>query len=407
MKDYFSKDFFRDNRKRLRTLFQGIAPIVLTANGLLQKSNDSTYKFKQDGNFWYLTGLESPDLILVIDKEKEYLILPEESQAKQDFYGAIDIKQLQERSGIETVLDAKRGWRQLSARLQRVKHVATIAPPQAYMDVFGYYTNPARAVLVQNMKELNPELELLDLRQQFALMRTIKRPEEIAALRHAIRITSETLQDIQKNISKFSHEYEIEAALSHGFRFKGANGHAFDPIVAAGRNACIIHYEQNNCSIHKKELLLLDVGAEVLQYAADISRTYAIQEPTKRQQQIHTAVLEVQDYAFGLLKPGVLLAEYEQQVTHFMGEKLRSLGLIKNVEESEMRKYFPHATSHFLGYDVHDVGDYSRPLEPGVVLTVEPGIYIAEEGIGVRIEDDVLVTETGIEILTRSLSRDL
>ena len=159
--------------------------------------------------------------------------------------------------------------------------------------------------------------------------------------------------------------------------------------------------------IPKKALVLLDVGAESSQYAADISRTYAIGEPTKRQQQIHEAVIEVQDYAFGLLKPGVMLAEYEKQVTHFMGEKLRSLGLIKNVEDDEIRKYFPHATSHFLGYDVHDVGDYSRPLEPGVVMTVEPGIYIPEEGIGVRIEDDVLITTTGIEILTEQLPRDL
>lgn len=407
MKDNFSEAFFRDNRKRLRALFQGTAPIVLTANGLLQKSTDSTYRFKQDGNFWYVTGIDSPDVVLVIDKEKEYLILPEESQAKQDFYGALDPKKIQERSGIETVLDSKRGWKQLSNRLQRVKHVATIAPPANYMDIFGYYTNPARAVLVQRMKDLNPDLELLDLRQQFALMRTVKTPEEIAAIKQAISITSKTLKDIRQNISQYAHEFEIEAALAYGFRYKGGDGHAFDPIVAAGKNACIIHYEQNNSPIPKKSLLLLDVGAESTQYAADISRTYATTEPTKRQQQIHAAVVEVQDYAFGLLKPGVLLADYEQQVTHFMGEKLRSLGLIKNVEDSEIRKYFPHATSHFLGYDVHDVGDYSRPLEPGVVLTVEPGIYIAEEGIGVRIEDDVLVTATGIEILTGSLSRDL
>ena len=407
MKDTFSEEFFRENRKRLRALFQGTAPIVITANGLLQKSTDSTYRFKQDGNFWYVTGIDHPDIILVIDKDKEYLILPEESQAKQDFYGALDIKDLQKRSGIETILDAKRGWKQLSSRLQRVKHVATIAPPASYMDVFGYYTNPARAVLVQKMKESNSDLELLDLRQQFAIMRTVKYPEEIAAIKQAIRITTETLQEIKKSIKDYAYEYEVEAVLSRGFLFQGAQGHAFDPIVAGGKNACIIHYEQNNSPIDKKTLLLLDVGAQYNQYAADISRTYSVNEPSKRQLQIHNAVLEVQDYALSLLQPGVMLNEYEQQVTQYMGEKLRSLGLIKNVVDSEIRKYFPHATSHFLGYDVHDVGDYSRPLEPGVVLTVEPGIYVADEGIGIRIEDDVLITSTGAERLTSDLSRDL
>ena len=407
MKDNFSEAFFQDNRKRLRALFQGTAPIVLTANGQLQKSTDSTYRFKQDGNFWYLTGIDLPDIILVLDKDKEYLILPEESQAKQDFYGAIDRGALSQRSGIETILDAKRGWKQLTNRLERVKHVATIAPPAAYLDTFGYYTNPARAVLNQTIKDINPSIELLDLRQQFALMRTVKQPEEISAIKDAIRITSEALLDIRKDIKDYKYEYEIEATLSHRFRNKGARGHAFDPIVASGKNACVIHYEHNQSLIPKKALVLLDVGAESSQYAADISRTYAVSEPTKRQQQIHEAVIEVQDYAFGLLKPGVMLAEYEKQVTHFMGEKLRSLGLIKNVEDDEIRKYFPHATSHFLGYDVHDVGDYSRPLEPGVVMTVEPGIYIPEEGIGVRIEDDVLITTTGIEILTEQIPRDL
>ena len=407
MKDNFSEAFFRDNRKRLCALFQGTAPIVMTANGLLQKSTDSTYQFKQDGNFWYVTGIDLPDIILVLDKDKEYLILPEESQDKQDFYGAIDIDELKKRSGIDTILDAKRGWRQLSNRLQRVKHVATIAPPQPYMDVFGYYTNPARAVLAQTMKDINPEIELLDLRQQFALMRTVKKPEEITAIKQAISITAETLEEIRSKLSDYSHEYEIEAALSYGFRHKGAHGHAFDPIVAAGKNACIIHYEHNNSPIAKRSLILLDVGAEASHYAADISRTYAVHDATKRQQQIHATVAEVQDYAFSLLKPGVMLAEYEKQVTHFMGEKLRSLGLIKNVEDDEIRRYFPHATSHYLGYDVHDVGDYSRPLEPGVILTVEPGIYIAEEGIGVRIEDNVLITDTGIEILTEQLPREL
>jgi Xaa-Pro aminopeptidase len=155
-------------------------------------------------------------------------------------------------------------------------------------------------------------------------------------------------------------------------------------------------------------LLILDVGAEVEHYAADITRTFSLSgRPSSRQQAVHAAVSEVQQYAFSLLKPGVMMREYEQQIEQFMGEKLRELGLIKTIEHDEVRKFYPHATSHFLGLNVHDVGEYDRPFEAGEVLTVEPGIYIQQEGIGVRVEDDVLLTPNGIKILTDKLPRAL
>lgn len=407
MGDNFTAEFFAGNRQRLRTLFQGTAPIVITASGLLQQSTDATFPFKQDGNFWYLTGINLPDVILVIDKDKEYLIVPDESQAKKDFYGAINLQQLTERSGIATVLDSKSGWKQLGGRLKRAKHVATLAPSPVFVEVFSFYTNPARTNLVSTIKEHNSEVELLDLRQHFGVMRMVKQEPELAAIQAAINITIKSLTQVKKKIAGYEFEYQAEAALSFRFRNYGASGHAFDPIVASGANACVIHHMDNKGPLGEKELLLFDVGAEVSHYAADISRTFARGPVTKRQQQIYDAVCEVQDYAYSLLKPGVLMRDYEKQIEQFMGEKLRTLGLIKNVEHDEIRRFFPHATSHFMGFDVHDVGDYDRPLEPGVVLTVEPGIYVPEEGIGVRIEDDVLITADGIDILTKKLSRDL
>jgi Xaa-Pro aminopeptidase len=206
---------------------------------------------------------------------------------------------------------------------------------------------------------------------------------------------------------KYAQEYEIEADLTRGFRRRGAMGHAFEPIVAGGERACTLHNVANNGQLSSDELLLLDVGAEVRHYAADITRTYSIGTPSRRQQAVFDAVLEVQQFAFSLLKPGALLKENEQQIEQFMGEKLRELGLIKNIEHDEVRKFYPHSTSHFLGLNVHDIGDYSRPLEPGMVLTVEPGMYIPDEKIGVRIEDDVLITDDGYEILTDRLPRSL
>lgn len=403
MESYFDSEFFRENRNKLKVLFTGTAPIILTANGLLQSGNEITYPFQQDSNFWYLTGIDEPDVVLVMDKDKEYLIVPQRSKSREIFEGSIDNKELVQRSGIKTVMTEKEGWKQLETRLKRVKHVATLAAAPAFVEAHGFYTNPARAQLIKLIREHNPEVELLDLREHLARLRMIKQEPELAAMRQAISITLKTLQETTSRLDKYHHEYEIEAEITKGFRGRGALGHAYSPIVASGANACIIHYMANNALLQKNTLVLIDAGASVEHYAADITRTYTPTKPTKRQQTILTAVQEVQDYAVSLLKPGVVMKEYERLVEHFMGEKLRELGLIKTINKDNVRHYYPHGTSHFLGLDVHDVGDYMRPLEPGMVLTVEPGIYIAKENIGVRIEDDVLITEGGTEVLSATI----
>lgn len=402
----FTAEFFTANRKRLRSLFQGTAPIVLTASAQLQKGIDEVF-FRQDGNFFYLTGITDSDVILVIDKEQEYLILPEQSDYQRDFHGESSAEAYTRISGIKTILDHKAGWKKFSNRLRKVKNVATLTVPPRFVDIYGFYTNPARGVLVDQLKEHNDRIELLDLRQHFAVMRMIKQPEELEAIRRAIDITVKTLKKINRKLPKYTHEYQVEADLTHGFRWEGS-GHGFAPIIAGGANAAVIHHMHNNSPIDSKELLLLDVGAEYAGYSADISRTYSVNgAPTKRQKQVYDAVVEVQEHAYSLMKPGAIIRENEKLIEQFMGEKLRSLGLIKNVEHDEIRKYYPHATSHHLGLDVHDIGDYDRPLEPGMVLTVEPGIYIHEEALGVRIEDDILITPTGHEVLTASLPIDL
>lgn len=405
----FNSDFYAGNRARLRELFTGTAPIVLTANGLLQRGADSTYPFQQDATFWYLTGIDEPDVILVCDKDKEYLIVPDRDESRTTFDGAINDTELTRQSGITTVLGYEAGWKQLSARLKKVKHVATLPAAPAYIERYGMYANPARRRLIRTMKETNNMLELLDLSQHIALMRMIKQPMELAAIRAAIAITADTLKAALRPAkrAKYSYEYEIEAELSRGFRARGGSGHAFEPIVAGGAHACTLHNVTNNGALSADELLLCDVGAEYNHYAADITRTVSLSNPTRRQEAVFTAVLQVQEYAKSLLKPGVLLHEYEKQIEQYMGEKLRELGVIKSISSDTVRAFYPHATSHFMGLNVHDVGDYDRPLEPGMVLTVEPGIYIPAEGIGIRIEDDALVTEDGIEILSAHLPRTL
>ncbi len=410
MDETFSSDFFQGNRERLRQLFTGTAPIVITANGLLQQAADGAYPFHQDRSFFYLTGIDEPSLVLVMDKAKEYLIVPPREVVVEQFDGAIDLDELRRVSGIQTVLTEKDGWRQLSTRLKKARHIATLGAAPRFIEYLGMYTNPARADLIQRIKDVNSHIELLDLRTHLSRMRMIKQPVEIAAIQRAIAITSAAITEAirPKTLTKYAYEYEIEADLSRGFRRRGARGHAFPPIVSSGKRACTMHYMKADSPLTAGELLLLDVGADYAHYSADITRVVSLGgNPSRRQKQVFAAVLDVQAYAISLLKPGLILQHYEKQVEAYMGEKLRELGLIKTIDAEAVRRYFPHRTSHFLGLDTHDAGDYEHPLEPGVVITVEPGIYIPEEEIGVRIEDDILITPDGAINLSGKLPRAL
>ena len=406
---FFTSEFFAGNRQRLRELFTGTAPIVITANGLLQRLGDSTFGFAQDANFWYLTGIDEPDIVLVMDRDKEYLIVPRRSASREAFDGAVTDEDLSRRSGIQTVLDDQVGWELLTGRVKKVRHVATIVAPPSYIEAYGMYTNPARAALRERLMSYNDDLELLDLSPHLTRMRMIKQPAELRAIQSAIDVTAASLKAVTRpaKLRSLTLEHEIEAEIGYGFRKLGASGHAFEPIVAGGERACVLHNVSNQAKLSADELLLADVGAEVEHYAADITRTFALGQPTRRQQAVHQAVLDTQRFALTRLKPGVLIRDYEQEVEQFLGEKLRELNLIKTITHDAVRAYCPHAISHFLGLNVHDIGDYDRPLEPGVVLTVEPGIYIPQEAIGVRIEDDVLITETGVKVLSNKLSREL
>lgn len=403
---HFTSEFFAGNRARLRGLFTGTAPIVVTANAVMQRNNDVTYPFRQDSSFWYLTGLQHPDLILVLDRDKEYLIEPERNAAKVTFDGQLDFEELKQVSAIGNVYGAEEGWRLLEKRLKKAKHVATLAAPKEFDSTWGYYNNPARARLIEQIKVTNPQIKLLDLRTHLARLRVIKQPAELATIKQAIAITSKAIKYVQKH--KYNFEYEVEAALTGQFRKAGASGHGFAPIVAAGAKACVLHNIDNNGPLDPADLLTVDVGAEVDNYSADITRTYSIGgSPSKRQRDVYAASLAVHEFATNLVKPGALMRDNEQQIEQFMGEKLRELGLIKTISHETVRQFYPHATSHFLGLDVHDTGDYSQPLAKGMVITIEPGIYIPKEGIGVRIEDDVLVTSHGYKNLSASLPRSL
>lgn len=403
MSDLLSSDFFATNRAKLRLLFKGTAPIVISANGLLQQNSDNTFPFRQDSSFWYLTGIDVPGSVLVMDKGGDYLIMATRGEHEEIFDSPVDWGELSKASGITTILAEDEGWKQLGSKIKRVKHIATLSPLPEYIKDYGFYSNPTRSNLIKRMKTYNDDLDFLDLRPHLTKMRSIKQHVEIEAIEAAIDITRQTLKYICKNLQKYKFEYEIEAVVLSEFR-RHKSKPAYGPIVAGGKNATTLHYNSNNSILDPKDLILLDIGAEIEYYSSDITRTISINsQPTKRQRQVYESVLEVQNFALGLIKPGTSLKECEEQIEHFMGEQLRVLGLIKSIDEASVKKYYPHHTSHFLGLDTHDVGSFDQPLEANMIITVEPGIYIPEEGIGVRIEDDVKLTDDGYQLLTDNL----
>ena len=402
MESGFNSKFFADNRKRLRELYGKTAPIIITANGLLQHSGDTTFPFHQDANFWYLTGINEPDMLLVMYKDEEYLVAPKHTETQDIFDGSLDWKQLKQVSGIRSVVVGEEGWKRLSPTLKRVKQVATLEAAPAYIEQIGMYTNPARARLLTELRRVNSRLIIDDIRPYLASMRVIKQAPEIMAIRKAVDITSKAFMAVQKG--QYGDEAQLEGHLTQLFRSSGAEGHAYTPIVAGGLNACTLHYIKNNERLRKDRLVLVDAGAQYHNYAADITRTWSIGRATSRQRHVMDAVNEALEVGISALKLGASFRDSELQVREHIGQKLKELRLIKRATKESIKQYYPHSP-HYLGLDVHDVGDYNQPLEPGMVMTLEPGIYIPEEFIGVRIEENILMTEKGPEVLSAALPR--
>lgn len=407
----FGPDFFSLNRARLREHVGAELPIAIAGNGVMQRGGDEPSPFYQDSNFWYLTGLNGADLTLVMTARDTYVIVPALSTVREAFDGAHDLQAYAARSGVTTFLPEREGWRRLQEELRKAGRAATLASPPVHLKQYGVYSLPFRRRLIARLKRLSPGVSVTDVRTVLAELRVIKRPEELRALQRAIDITGRTLQEIADPavLNAAEYEYELEAALTYGFRKRGSEGHGFAPIVGAGKHSVTLHHMENNGPIGASDAIVLDVGASAEHYSADITRTVSKQPLTGRAAEVFHAVERIQDYALSLIKPGALYKAYELAVEQRMGEELRRLGLIDKHKpgHENIRHYFPHATSHFLGLDTHDVGDYREPLREGMVLTCEPGIYIPEEGLGVRIEDDVVVTAGGCQVLSAACPRRL
>lgn len=397
-------DFFIANRQRLKDSAETDSFIVLTAYTQVQRGNDFAHSFEQESNFWYLCGVTAPDWRLIIDNAtgEEWLVAPQATSYQTLFDGSLTPAMAMQTSGVKQVLNAREGVAKLRQLKASRACVYTLNSPSTRL--YGFAPNPAQ-------RNLNRQLaggpRMVNIRPHIAKLRAIKQPVELQAMQRAIDTTIEGVGALLKQARSFSYDYQAEATLTYEFRRRGAT-HAFEPILSSGSNNCVLHYVTNGAAYGKNDWLLMDVGAKVDGYSADITRTVPLGHTTERQVAVYQAVKRVNMHAMALLNPGQNVREYVQQVDNAMAGELVSLGLLRGKTTwSKIHTYFPHAISHGLGIDPHDPLGAPEEFAENMVLTVEAGIYIPAESIGVRIEDDILITKQGAKNLSAALPIEL
>jgi len=377
-------------------------PAVLTAFSAMQQTNDNAGPFVQESSFFWLTGITEPNWQLVLFGEKSWLVSPGKSDIHRIFDGGMSAEEAKRTSGVSEVIFEDE-YKNLLKELGDENPVVHTILRHPHSNDFDFVLNPALQRL--HAKLQRSFSEVVDCRKELSKLKAIKSAEEIELMQQAIDISIDGFNKVKATLSIAKYEYEVEATLSFAFRSAGAEGHAYAPIVGTGKNACTLHYIENNDAFAENGMVLIDAGAKVGSYAADITRTYGIGTPSEREQAVHSEVEKAHKAIIELIQPGASIVDYHTKVDDIMKQALKNLKLFK--APTDYRRYFPHAVSHGLGIDVHDsLGGYEA-FQPGMVLTVEPGIYIEEEGIGVRIEDDILVTEEGNRNLSAALPTSL
>jgi Xaa-Pro aminopeptidase len=403
------------------------AVALLVGSGSVRRSADTHYPFRQDSDFWYLTGFDHSDAVAVLRSDDgppfSLFVQPRDKSAeiwngyRPGVEGALADYGADEARPIEDLLDAVP---KLFEKARRIYHVLGRRG-----DIDARLLAALEEMRLRSRQGREPASEIVDPRAILHEMRLFKEDEEIAIMREAAAISLEAHRGAAKLARPGRFEYELEAALSHAFRSRGASGPAYSSIVGGGANAAILHYVTNDQPLVEGEMVLIDAGAELRGYASDVTRTYPVGgRYTGAGRAVYEVVLAAQESALAACKPGAKLPEIHDAALRPIIDGLVSLGLASGtvddiVENESYRDYYMHGTSHWLGLDVHDVGRYTldgepRPLEPGMAFTVEPGIYIAKDdekapehlrGIGVRIEDDVVVTEGGCENLNHGIPK--
>jgi len=405
--DSIDPQLFITNRQRLYPYLKPKSMVILNANDLLPTNADGTMVFKQNTDLFYLTGVDQEETILVLfpdhpdEKCRELLFLRETSELIAIWEGEKLTKaQARAATGIERVY-----W---LSQFETIFRQVVFEAHYVYLNQNEHTRNDSlvqtrEARFVRDFKEKHPLHHLQRLAPLMHQLRALKQPQEVAMLQKAVDITKDGFLRVLKMVKPGVAEYEIEAEFIHEFLRQRSKGFAYTPIIASGKNACVLHYIENSNVCQDGAVLLMDVAAEYANYNADLTRSIPVNGRfDKRQRAVYDAVLRVMKAASALLVSGNLWDEYHREVGKIMESELLGLGLISkhDIEKQDpewpaYKKYFMHGTSHFLGLDVHDVGNKYRPFAAGMVFTCEPGIYIREEGLGIRLENNILITENG------------
>jgi Xaa-Pro aminopeptidase len=393
------------------------------------RSNDTHYRYRQDSDFYYLTGFDEPEAIAVVapaHPEHKFMLFVRPRDPEQETWVGrrAGVEGARERHGADAAYPVAEFREKLAELLSGARSLYFRLGVRSDLD----------EILIKQLGEMRTRSRqfvapdsITDPGAIIGEMRLVKSDAEIELMQRAADIAAEAHVEAMKTVRAGMMEYEIEALIEYHFRRSGASAPAYNSIVGGGANATILHYVTNDAQLRDGDLLLIDAGAEYQGYASDITRTFPVNGRfTEAQREIYEAVLAAQVACVEMVKPGVTLDELNDRAVRMLTESMVRLGLLagdvdKLIEEKTYRRFFMHGIGHFLGLDVHDAGRYklngaARALQPGVVITVEPGIYVAEDtenipdkyrGIGVRIEDDVLVTTEGHRVLTSKVPKEI
>ncbi len=385
-----NQSFYITNRNCIGNLLNDNSIMILFAGKNICKSADEAYEFTINRNFFYLTGINEQNDILVVSKNNQG-IFSKLFINKYDEYLAkwvgrnLLIDEAKAISGIKDIdyIDNFEGY--LNEMIIKGYNFYLDLPKPLFDEPYGEEKR-------LNDKLLEKGICVKSCHEFLASARMEKTEFEVAKMRKAISITNEGIKALMDNIAPGMFEYQVESYFDQQIKFHGASGFAFKTIAASGKNACVLHYSTNNTVIEDNELVLFDLGAEYDLYKADITRTIpANGKFSERQKQIYNIVLNGQALVFEAIKPGITTRDLNNLLIKYYMTELKKIGLIES--DNEVSKYYFHGVSHHLGLDTHDVALRDKPLTPGCIITVEPGLYIPEEKIGIRIEDDALVTE--------------
>lgn len=404
-------EFYTKKRAELLKMIKPKSLVIVNSNDEMPRNGDQTFPFRQNSDFFYLTGLDQEKCILTlcpdhpVESMREILFTVKTNEHMVTWYGfKYTFEEAKQLSGIKTIKWLDEFEMTLKDLMSRVNNV------YLNQNEYAKFTTEVTSRDLRFAHKLKADFPMHNIERlapHVTQLRMVKDKAEIEQMQRACDITGDAFRRVLGFVKPGVKEFEIEAEITYEFIRKGCNGHSYAPIIASGANACILHYVNNDRVCADGDLLLMDFGAEYGLYAADLSRTIPVNGKfNPRQREVYEAVLRLLKFGMSTCTPGKNIDSWHKGVTVMMEKELLGLGLITQEDIANQTeaapayfKYYMHGTGHFLGLDVHDVGSRQDEFKKGMVITVEPGIYIPEEGIGIRIENDVMIAETPVNLM--------